>query len=1108
MALAQKPIYPTPAQTDIPGSIGALAGDFNGDGQPDVVYLNALPGSLGVDAKVTVLLSQGANPPISVSSAPFPCPGSGQGISMTTADLNKDNRLDLILACPTGYVAVLLGNGDGSFSNPVFYAVFGAQTLASPVDLNGDGFLDVAVTSATSSGAVSVVVLLNQGSANPGVLLAPKSYIVSTAASFFPAIGTGDFNGDGRQDFIVGNSTSKLSVLYGNGDGTLQPPQTASTGGVFATGDFNHDGITDVACVVTDPQDIQPTTLQVLLGSPAGQFTIGPTLALFPESNYSALIPAGTTHSSNSVDLAVVGDITSILLGDGKGGFILGQSYGITGTALGSQTDTTGNTSLIYATSSDLYTIPGNGDGTFRAPLAYFMGPLGFASGLNPGFITADINGDGLTDLLFVDSSGILKSALSRGDGTFSLAGEAASNNRGFLVAGDFNRDGKTDVAAILLGSGNGHGGVLQDSEVFVYNGNGDGTFQPASAPLDLHVVGALQAVVDDFNGDSLPDIVLSYSNQDSGSQLFGSGLVLLFGKGDGTFAAPVVLPQTLLLGEPELVSLDLNNDGKPDIVWNDTVFYGNGDGTFRQLPLPSPGAPLTLGDLNGDGIPDFAVASVYAGNGDGTFHATPFYTAALPANSMVDSDIIADLNGDGTPDLLLQYHSYSDGLDHLSLSFGDGKGNFVLDNNTYLLGQQSSNLFPAFGSLARLNDRSPLPLGDSTPDFISSFASNTGNISAVAFLNQLNPAPTTLPAAPSPTAPAALFSLTNLIVSAATLDQSQPVTFAAEVTGVNTPTGSVSFTSGTTVLGNATIANGQALVTRSFATPGVYAVVASYAGDSNSLPSNSSPFTLTVVPEKATLAVSSSTANENQPLTFSVTITGVNPSGSVALVSGPTTLGMVTLTNGGAAFSVPFSVPGTDVITANYSGDPNNPAIVSSPVSVTVAAPDFTVSASPSSATIKAGQTATFNITLTPSGGYAGTARLSCGALPSEAACNFSSASVTPANGSPGTTMLTISTTAPVMASGGSPGTALPVLAAVGLVCLALAPAGKSRRFRSILVVLWLAGIFAAIIGCSASPSPAGDRGTPTGTQSVAVTLADSTGTISHTLSLQITIE
>lgn len=1013
-AQISKPIYATPTQSSI--STGALTADFNGDGLPDTVSLTSSSGSLGLNLQITVLLNQGpGNPALPVSSAPFQCSTDGIISPPLAADLNNDKHLDLILACDTGYVAVLLGIGDGSFKPPAFYALSNIQTIATPTDLNGDGFLDVVATTSSSSGPSTVTVLLNQGTASPGTLLNPKPYTANPTGSIH-GLGTGDFNGDGKQDFIVETATSPLAVLYGNGDGTLQPLQTTATGGIFATGDFNHGGLTDVACLILDPQNIQPPALQVFLGNSSGKFTTGSSLTLQPQSNYSALVPACTTNAGKNINLAVVADTTTILLGDGNGAFTLGHSYAISGIIVGPQTDANGITNLIYSVSNSFITVTGNGDGTFNAPLAYFLGATGFTA--------ADINGDGLTDILSIDSNGILDTALSRGDGTFSLSGKAAAIKGEFLIPGDFNRDGKTDVIAILPGNGDVHGATLQNSEIFFYKGNGDGTFQPASAPVDLHVVGATQAVLGDFNGDSIPDLVLAYNNPDFEASLAGAGLIFLFGKGDGTFAAPVTLPQTLLLGDSQLVTLDLNNDGKPDIIWNDTIFYANGDGTFNQQPLPATGIPSALGDLNGDGIPDFVFGpSVYAGNGDGTTHASPLYTAALPANSTVSAAFIADFNADGHPDLLLEYRSSSNGLYYLSVSFGDGKGNFVLDNNAYQIGSPLTDGSPTFNgltsyaSLARLNDHAPLPQANTAADFLASFVSASGNVSAVSLLNQLNPAPATLPAPPAPT----------------------------------------------------------------------------------------------LFPTVTNLTVSSVTANENQQLTLTASITGINPSGTVTFISGTTTLGHATLFNGTATLTTSFPTPGTNTITASYPGDANNTPSNSNSVSVTIIAPDFAPSASPSSATIKAGQTATFTITATPSGGYAGIVRLSCGPLPAETACNFSSTAITPANGPPTTATLTLVTTAPAISTAQDRRTTLPILASIALLCFLTGTRRTHQRLlRSSLLTLIFAAIFIGLSGCnSSSPPPQPkDPGTPTGLQSISVILADSTGTTAHTLSIQVTIQ
>ncbi len=158
------------------------------------------------------------------------------------------------------------------------------------------------------------------------------------------------------------------------------------------------------------------------------------------------------------------------------------------------------------------------------------------------------------------------------------------------------------------------------------------------------------------------------------------------------------ILPGYQTAAYPGLVAGDLNHDKKLDFIWGNAVFLGNGDGTFKQIPL-NPASPsasvIALADLNGDGILDAVYSpgtSIYAGNGDGTFQTTPFYTIPVScgANSCttVSSFALGDVNGDGNPDLLLVESSASTSFfPSLVLYLGDGHGNFTQDPNYYFVG-------------------------------------------------------------------------------------------------------------------------------------------------------------------------------------------------------------------------------------------------------------------------------------------------------------------------------------------------------------------------------------------------------------------------------------
>ncbi len=614
-------------------------------------------------AAITIQLGQGATTPaISIVTNPLSC----NATTLTTADMNGDKNLDLILTCSTGYVVVMFGKGDGTFQTPAYYAVPGLTGSAQPVDLNGDGYPDIAVLGYQGT-THAIAILLNQGSNSPGTLAGPSLYTTTNLPS---SIQAGDFNGDGKQDILTLGSTSVSStfaVSYGNGDGTLQTQQTLQTPGganSFLAVDVNQDGITDIVYSVPPSAFPSNPSIQVLLGSSSGQFTTGSNLPVAPyalsDDFYLSLGSAFKTKS-NVVDLILfVNGHTSILNGDGKGNFALGQSYPYS--AATSVIGSNGTADLLVSGGGILTTLPGNGDGTFSGILT--TQPV-------PGnTIAVDVNGDGLTDIVSLDEAGVLYTALGRGNGTFTAVSQVPAQSGYALVSGDFNMDGNIDVATITFGNGVGHGETTQhDSQLILLTGNGDGTFQPAKAGVDLQVVETNSAVVGDFNGDGFLDVIAEYTNFYDVPPA-GSGMVFVPGKGDGTFGTPVPFSQNSMSPAGPILTADLNNDKKLDLVWDGAVYLGNGDGTFRQIPLGLTGTPLALSDLNGDGFADIVIGTnIYAGNGDGTFQTSPFYTFPIGSPSSI---LIGDVNSDGHPDVAMQ----SSG--QLILFLGDGNGHFA----------------------------------------------------------------------------------------------------------------------------------------------------------------------------------------------------------------------------------------------------------------------------------------------------------------------------------------------------------------------------------------------------------------------------------------------
>jgi hypothetical protein len=227
---------------------------------------------------------------------------------------------------------------------------------------------------------------------------------------------------------------------------------------------------------------------------------------------------------------------------------------------------------------------------------------------------------------------------LGNGDGTFqAMRNFAVGTGASSVAAGDFNRDGRPDLAVT-----NSRGG-----SVSVLPGNGDGTFR---APRNF-VAGTdpFFVAVQDLNGDGRLDLAVA-------SQVSNDVNVLL-GNGDGTFGAA----RSFAAGAYAscVAVADLNADDRPDLAVANlgdgvSVLLGNGDGTFqmaRDLPARAPRS-VEAGDVNGDGRLDLVAGSggarVFLGNGDGTFRAThhSYATGGIP-----QSVALADFNGDTFPD-------------------------------------------------------------------------------------------------------------------------------------------------------------------------------------------------------------------------------------------------------------------------------------------------------------------------------------------------------------------------------------------------------------------------------------------------------------------------
>lgn len=449
---------------------------------------------------------------------------------------------------------------------------------------------------------------------------------------------------------------------------------------------------------------------------------------------------------------------------------------------------------LVVANSGEntISALLGKGNGTFQLPVKFSTGRSPYA------IAVGDFNGDGNLDVAVTNrDDNTVSVLLGNGDGTFRAQTTYAVGNSplGIAVA-DVNLDGNADVVVANT----------SDSTIGILLGNGDGTFQPEVA----YPAGSLPygIAVADFNGDASPDLAVASSSNNS--------LSILLGNGDGTFQPQLFVP----VGNDPFyaVALDLNGDGIPDLVAanykDDTisVLLGNGDGTFQaQVTYASGSGAYTLasGDFNADGKLDLAVTnfndstvSVYLGNGDGTLQPQVVYPVGHGASGIASGDF----NGDGLPDLAAA--NYTDGT--------------------------VSVLLAEFTETATANGVSVL--GRGTHNVLASYPGDTSRAasqsSSVPLSGVQTATSTTLRASPNP----------------ATVGQAVTLTATITPTPVGSPTGTVSFYKGTTLLGTTAVNSaGFATFVNSSLPAGSDTLSAAYSGNVIFAASTSSALAFTI---------------------------------------------------------------------------------------------------------------------------------------------------------------------------------------------------------------------------------------------------------------------
>jgi hypothetical protein len=616
----------------------AVVGDLNNDGRLDIVV------TLNSDTGIIVFLGYG-NGTFS-GQLVYSTGSQSQPYTCTLGDVNNDNRLDVAVSDnQNGNVVILLGDGDGGFSNKITYSTGRDSYPVSLAfgDFNNDSILDNVVA--------------NVGTNTIGVFLGftyiygVREDICSTGSSPHPrAVALADFNKDTHLDIVMANyGLDNVEVLLQDTNKTFSMQIMLSTGALslptsVAVGDFNNDSELDITIANSGTEN-----MGVFFGYGNGSFTSQTTFPLqlnsIPQS-----VAVGDFNNDKRLDIVVADSGTDSVL-----------------------------TLLRYD------------PGAFRNQRMYSTGTDSDPRSVAVG----DLNNDGWLDFVVAngnsDNVGVF---IGLGNGTFSSQTTYSTGNDSspqYIALADLNKDSHLDI--IVCNS--------WDSTVGIFLGLGNGTFLGQTTyPTGVDSQPAAIAI-GDFNNDTQLDIVVANYNIEN--------IGILVGYDNGTFARVITYSIGSNSGPGSVAVGDFNNDNRLDIVvanyWSGTIciFLGYDVGTFSSVISYSTGSDslpdsVAVGDFNNDNRLDIVVANfgsdslgIFFGYGNGTF----FNQTTLPtgSGSQPSSVAIGDFNNDNQLDIAIT----NLGSNSFGILLGYANGSFFSPLN-YFIGNGSQPLFIAIG--------------------------------------------------------------------------------------------------------------------------------------------------------------------------------------------------------------------------------------------------------------------------------------------------------------------------------------------------------------------------------------------------------------------------
>jgi FG-GAP-like repeat len=656
--------------------------DVNGDGTDDVLV---------VDGRGNILYRQGIpgqpgtfEPPVTVNTG-FPSRDialvtTGGGPVLASVDA-RDDAISLYAWRDGGFLWI------GSLTT----GQLPAQIIAA--DLNDNGLTDLVVRNAGDGTLTVFFAKTYMGPINPQIdfetFLPPVTLPVGLGVSDVRAV---DTTASGALDLVVTNKlTGQVGILYNLGDGAFAPPVHYRAGtGLSAIDPGSTPEVTSLEATAgvaagpltpggpTDLVTINPgsNTLDVLAGLGGGRFANPMTI----DTPSPAQVVRVADFTGNGIpDVAVLTtNGVSTYLGNGKGGFAPPVTYdaGVDPTGL-TVADLLGNGKLDLLVGNvygDVLILVGNGDGTFR-PFEPVKAAIALA--------VADLTGNGARDFVFADQSlnrvTVIYGSPSQNSTSPQVVGNQATGvlAPGAVKLADLNGDGIPDLIVANSGGNN----------VLVYPGLGNGQFGPpvggtAGFPVGTDPTGLAVADLPDPNSpDHKPLRALLVADTGSNdvsvllSQGSGSSWTMIPGPRVQTDAGPVAVAVGNLLGGTQ-TDLAVANSGADNVQ----IFPSVGGGFFndqaqatKTYAVGQAPSSLFLGNFNGLGQ---ELATLNAGSNDGTLitglgSASPRTQTFATGGDSPTSGFAGDFTGNGFTDLVVG----NNGDGHLALLLGGASG-------------------------------------------------------------------------------------------------------------------------------------------------------------------------------------------------------------------------------------------------------------------------------------------------------------------------------------------------------------------------------------------------------------------------------------------------